>query len=140
MESASLVEMQWKVCPAKIYPQKALFGWVLIIVLGLMISTTSILLGICLTGVLIATQATFLFHSTFTITNEGLVAKYPFRKKQYKWEQVRRVAFMKDVCYMFSRKKPSNLDGWTGIAVLYGDNRDIVIEKIKSYLNKDVTV
>jgi hypothetical protein len=47
---------------------------------------------------------------------------------------------MKDVCYMFSRKKPSNLDGWTGIAVLYGDNRDIVIEKIKSYLNKDVTV
>ena len=138
MEEVSPVEMQWKICPAKMYPKKAFFGWTLILFVGLMISSTSILLGVCLTGVLIATQATFLFNSTFTISSKGLVAKYPFRKKQYNWEQVRRVAFFKDVCYLFSRKKPSNMDGWSGIAVIYGDNREDVVSVIKSHLGEDV--
>ena len=139
MEETAPIEMQWKICPAKMYPKKAVLGWFLILVFGFFISSTSIILGIGLTGVLIATQATFLFTSSFAINNDGLVAKYPIRKKQYAWEQVRRVKFFKDTCYLFRRKKPSNMDGWFGISVFYGDRRDEVVSAIKSHLRKDVT-
>jgi hypothetical protein len=120
------------------YPKKAFFGWILILFVGFLISTTSIVLGICLTAILIATQATFLFYSTFKIDDEGVFAKYPFRKKHYSWNQVKRVNFFKDVCYVFSRKKPSTLDGWSGIAVIYGDRREDVIARIKSHLQEGV--
>jgi hypothetical protein len=107
---------------------------------GFLISTTSIVLGICLTAILIATQATFLFYSTFTIDDEGVFAKYPFRKKHYSWNQVKRVNYFKDVCYVFSRRKPSSLDGWSGIAVIYGDRREDVIARIKSHVQEGVAV
>ena len=139
MDEAAKVEMRWTVCPAGMYPKKAAFGWLIILVVGLLISSTSIMLGICLTALLIGTQATFLFPTTFTIGEEGLNAKYPIRKKYYTWEKVRRAKFLKDVCYLFTRKKPSNLDGWSGIAVFYGDKRDEIITAIKSHLREDVT-
>ena len=138
MEETAQNALQWKICPAKMYPKKAIFGWSLILFVGFLISTTSLVLGICLTAILIATQATFLFYSTFTIDDDGVIAKYPFRKKHYAWDQVKRVAFFKDVCYLFSRKKPSNLDGWSGIAVIYGDRRGDVIARIKSHLREGV--
>ena len=134
MEEIAPIEMQWKVCPAKVYHKKAIFGWILIVVLGAFISSTSIILGILLTAVLVATQANFFFNSTFKINEEGLEAKYPFRTKKYTWKQVRRVKFFKDACYLFTRNKPSNLDGWSGIAVYYLDQRDRVVPAIKSHL------
>jgi hypothetical protein len=91
-------------------------------------------LGICLTAILIATQAVFFFTTTYTIDKKGLVAKFPIRKKQYTWEQIRRVKYFKEACFLFTRKKPSNMDGWTGITVMYGDKRDEVIRVIKSHL------
>jgi len=134
MEERAPIEMQWKSCPAKMYPKKAFLGWFIIALVGFFISTTSIVLGIGLTAILIATQATFLFTSSFAITCEGVVANYPIRKKQYAWEQVRRVKFFKDACLLFSRKKASKLDGWSGITLFYGENRDAVVSAIKSHL------
>jgi hypothetical protein len=134
MEETAQNALQWKICPAKMYPKKAVFGWILILVVGFLISTTSIVLGICLTAILIATQAVFFFTTTYTIDKKGLVAKFPIRKKQYTWEQIRRVKYFKEACFLFTRKKPSNMDGWTGITVMYGDKRDEVIRVIKSHL------
>lgn len=140
MEESAPIEMQWKSCPAKMYPKKAFLGWFIIIIVGFFISTTSVIMGIGLTAILIATQATFLFTSSFVITGEGVVAKYPIRKKQYTWEQIRRVKFFKDACFLFSRKKPSNMDGWSGMTLFYGDKRDAVVEAIKSHLLEGTTV
>ena len=134
MEEVAPVEMKWKVCPAMVYPKKAFFGWLLIVIVGFLISTTSLILGICLSAVLIATQANFLFSSTFTINELGVEAKYPISRKKYAWEQVQRVKFFKESCYLFTRKKPSNLDGWTGMAVFYHDQRDKIVPVIKSLL------
>jgi len=138
MEESTKTEMKWKICPAKMYPKKAVIGWVIIIGLGLAIASTNIILGLCLTAVLIATQATFLFPSTFSITDDGVIAIYPIRRKHYSWSQVRRVKFFKDVCYLFSRKKPSNLDGWSGMALFYEENREDVIQAIRDHLREGV--
>ena len=138
MEEAEPVVIRWKICPAKIFPKKAFFGWLVIIIVGFMISTTSLVLGLCLTAVLIATQATFLFSSTFSITEDGIVARYPLRKKEYTWKQIKRIKFFHDACYLFRRRKPSNLDGWSGIPVFYGENREAVIAAIQSHMSGDV--
>lgn len=134
MEEVAPVETKWKICPAMVYPKKAFFGWLLIVIVAFLISSTSLILGICLSAVLIATQANFLFSSTFTINEQGIEAKYPISRKKYTWEQVRRVKFFKDSCYLFTRKKPSNLDGWSGMSVLYLDQRDNIVPVIKSHL------
>jgi hypothetical protein len=138
MDENNLEDLQWRVSLAKIYPKKAVLGWSVILGVGVLISSTSILLGLGLTIVLIATQATFLFPSTFVISQRGLLANYPIRKKFYSWDQIRRASFFNDACYLFRRKKPSNLDGWTGLAVFYGDKRDEVVAAIKSHLREDV--
>ncbi len=131
-------EMKWKICPARTYRKKAVLGWLVILICFLLTITTNVILGICLTAILIATQANFLFSSTFTLNESGITAKYPLRTKKYSWVQVKRVKFFKDACYMFTRKKPSNLDGWSGMAVFYLEKRDKYVPVIKQHLGKDV--
>ena len=131
-------ELKWRVSLAKMYPKKAVLGWTIILVVGILISSTSILLGVGLTIVLIATQATFLFPSTFVIYQRGILANYPIRKKFYSWDHIRRALFFKDACYLSRRKKSSIFDGWTGLAVFYGDKREEVVDAIKSHLREGV--
>ncbi|MBT4583689.1 MAG: PH domain-containing protein [Phycisphaerae bacterium] len=129
-------EITWSVRPSKEHPKKAVFAWAIIVFFGAFITTTNLILGLCMIGVLVGTQATFLFTSRFMISEDGLKAKYPLRTKYYGWEQVKRAKFFNEACFLFSRKKPSNLDGWSGIAVMYGDNKDEIIKAIKSHLPK----
>jgi len=128
----------WRVCPAKLHRKKAAFAILADLGFGALVATNSLILGICMTGVLIATQATFLFSSKFTISKEGIKARYPVRTKYYNWDQIRRAKFFNEACYLFTRKKPSNLDGWSGLAVFYAENRDETIDAIKSRLKPDV--
>ena len=138
MEEMDPNEMQWKVCPAKLHPKKAVFAAIFILLVCALISTSGIVLGLCMAGVLFGTQAIFFFTTTYTIDDKGLVAKFPIRKKQYTWEQVRRVKFFKEACFLFTRKKPSNMDGWTGITVMYGDKQEEVVAAIKTHLSEGV--
>ncbi|MBC8202947.1 MAG: hypothetical protein H8E91_03875 [Planctomycetes bacterium] len=131
-------EIKWSVRPAKMHPKKAVFALLVDLGFGALIASNSLILGICMTAVLIGTQATFLFTSKFTISEAGVKAKYPARTKYYTWEQIRRAKFFKEACYLFTRKKPSNLDGWSGIAVFYGEDRDKIVAAIKSRLSSEV--
>lgn len=134
MEAKAPIEMQWKVCPAKLHPKKALWAALFIFAIGFAIASSGFVLGLALGAVLVGTQSIFFFTTTYTINAKGLFAKFPIRKKQYTWEQVRRVKFFKEACFLFTRTKPSNMDGWSGITVMYGDKQDEVIAAIKSHL------
>ena len=131
-------EISWSVRPASLHPKKAAFALFVDFGFGALIASNNILLGICMTAVLIGTQATFLLTSKFTLTDTGIKAKYPFRTKHYTWEQIRRAKFFKEACYLFTRKKPSNLDGWSGIAVFYGEDREGIESAIKARLGSEV--
>jgi len=131
-------EFKWSACPAKKHPRKAAFALLVDLGFGALIASNSLILGICMAGVLIATQATFLFTSRFSIDEEGICAKYPIRKKVYTWKQIRRAKFFNEACYLFTRKKPSNLDGWSGLTIFYGEDRDEIIRVVKSHLEPDI--
>jgi len=131
--------LKWSVRPASLHPKKAAFASSLIVIVGALMVTSDLLLGILAVCVLIATQATFFFPSTFSIDADGIRAKYPIQRKYYRWSQVRRVMFGKDSCCFFTRKKPSTLDGFSGLPVLYGAKRDEIEAVIKQYLPEKVT-
>ncbi|MDP7009237.1 MAG: hypothetical protein QGI78_06675 [Phycisphaerales bacterium] len=131
-------DVNWSVCPAKLRPKRAMLAWFVIVMVGLAIMGTSIGLGVCMAGVLIATQATFLFTTHYAITEDGLRAKYPLKTKFYTWKQIQRVKFFKEACFLFTRKKPSNLDGWSGMTVMYGDDRDRIVNAINAHLEGGV--
>ncbi len=133
-------EIKWTACPAKNHPRKAVFAWCIILLCGSLIITTNLVLGLCMIAVLVGTQSTFLFTTRFTISEDGLKAKYPLRTKFYTWEQIRRATFFKEACFLFSRKKPSNLDGWSGIAVFYGADQDKIVAAIKARLGTEVAI
>lgn len=138
MEAKEKTSIEWRVWPASFRPKQAISTWILIVVLGYVILDTDPITGVLLLGLFIASLSTFLFPSKFKIDNEGMTAKYPIRKKYYKWSQVRRAKFFDDACYLFTRKKPSNLDGWSGIAVFYGDQKDEIVASIKDHLQEGV--
>jgi len=137
-DKTPIEEITWSVRPANSHPKKAAFALLVDFGFGALIASNSLILGICMTGVLIGTQATLLLTSHFTISESGVKAKYPVRTKYYKWEQIRRAKFFKEACYLFTRKKPSNLDGWLGIAVFYGKDRDGIVTTIKARLGSEV--
>lgn len=138
MEDAAHIEKQWRVCPAKMQPKKAMCTWVVIIIIGAAVVSTDPIVGSVLMLLFIGSLSAFLFPTTYTIDEEGVRAHFPIRKKYYAWEQVRRVKFFNDACYLFTRKKPSILDGWSGVALFYGEGKSEIVSAIKSHLREDV--
>lgn len=138
MDDSYSNEFTWSVRPASLHPKKAVFAWVLIFVVGALMASVSLLLGICSVILLIATQATFLFPTRFSIDEVGLHAKYPIQKKRFKWTSVRRVMFGREGCCLFARKKASILDGFSGLPVFYGVCKEEVESAIKTYLPPEV--
>ena len=139
MEAKENTSIEWRVWPASLRPKQAISTWILIVVLGYVILDTDLITGVLLLGLFIASLSTFLFPSRFKIDDEGMTARYPIRKKYYKWSQVRRAKFFDEACYLFSRKKPSNLDGWSGIAVFYGNQKDEIVASVKAHLQEGVS-
>jgi hypothetical protein len=138
MEERAPFELQWKSCPASMHPIRAVFAWLVIIFVAIAIGSNSIILGIVLTATLIATQGTFLFPTKYFISEDGLRAKYLIRSKFYTWARIRRATFYKELCYVCTRKKPSNRDAWSGMSIFYGKKRDEVVSALKCHLAEDV--
>lgn len=138
MDDQPTPTLTWSVCPASLHPKKAVFAWGLIVVVGVLLLFTDLIFGIGAIVILIATQATFLFSTKFSINVDGLKAKYPIQRKHYQWSQVRRVLFGKEGCCFFTRKKSSRLDGFSGLPVFYGNQRNEIEQAIKIYLSDEV--
>lgn len=138
MESSDVATYSWTCNPSDIHPVKRVFAWGCVVLFGGSIIMSNVLLGVALTIVLIASIATFLFPSRFTIDDSGVTASYPLRKKFYEWSQIRRLKMFQHSAYMFKRKKPSNLDGWTGLTLFFNSDRDEIVKRLNHFLSEEV--
>ena len=138
MESSDAATYSWTCNPSAIHPVKRVFALGCIVLFGGSIIMSNVLLGVVLTAVLIASIATFLFPSTFSIDQSGITACYPLRKKYYQWSQIRRFKMFQHSAYMFKRKKPSNLDGWTGLALFFNADREEIVKRLNQFLSEEV--
>ena len=84
--------------------------------------------------VLIATLNRFYFRSRFAIDADGITARFPLRTRRFLWADTRRFVVDDNGGFLSPRAKRTRLDAWTGLHVLFGSQRDAVIERIRAHL------
>ncbi len=84
--------------------------------------------------VLVATLNRFYFRSRFDIDAEGITARFPLRTKRFRRADTRRFVVDANGGFLSPRAKPSRLDAWQGLHVLFGRQREPVIERIRAHL------
>ena len=86
--------------------------------------------------VLVAALNRFFFPSRFVIDDQGITARYFFRRQRLRWDDLRRFAHDRNGGYLSSRSRRSWLDAYRGLHILFGEKRDAVIEHIRDRLPK----
>src|SRR5262245_16098716 len=74
----------------------------------------------------------FFFPSRFAIDAEGITASYPLRRQRYRWSDLRRFVLDRNGGYLSSRGRRSALDAYSGMHLLFGANRQEVIDRIRA--------
>ncbi|MCZ6837409.1 MAG: hypothetical protein O7G85_16660 [Planctomycetota bacterium] len=85
-------------------------------------------------GVLLASLNRFFFPSRFTIDEEGISANYPLRNMRLPWTHLKRFVHDANGGYLSTRARPSRMDGFKGMHIIFDLQRDTIIEKINRHL------
>ncbi|MDY7110180.1 MAG: hypothetical protein SYC29_16235 [Planctomycetota bacterium] len=80
----------------------------------------------------------FFFPSRFVIDAEGITASYPVRRLRLRWDELRRFAHGRSAAFLSTRARPSWWDGRRGMLVLFGAEREAVIDRIRAHLPEGV--
>lgn len=87
--------------------------------------------------VLLASLNRFYFPSRFRIDRDGIQARYPLRRQQFRWSDVRHFVVDAHGGYLSTRARRSWLDAYRGLHVLFGHERRNVIEHIRAHLPRE---
>lgn len=77
----------------------------------------------------------FYFPSRFCIDDDGITARFPLTTRRLSWSQVRRFVRDERGGYLSTRGRRSWLDAYGGLHVLFGDDREAVVERIRERLD-----
>ncbi len=89
--------------------------------------------------VLLATLNRFFFPSRFVISTDGITARYLLRTQRIRWNDIRRFVQDDRGGYISTRAKRSWLDAYRGMHILFGTQREAVIERIRARLSDGAT-
>ncbi len=89
--------------------------------------------------VLLAALSRFFFPSRFMIDADGITARYLLRSQQLRWDDIRRFVQDDRGGYISTRAKRSWLDAYRGMHILFGTQREAVIERIRARLSDGAT-
>jgi len=76
----------------------------------------------------------FFLPSRFSVDHEGITANHPLRSRRLRWTDVRRFVHDGRGGYLSTMARPSRLDAWRGMHILFGDQRQGVIDQIHGRL------
>ncbi len=82
-------------------------------------------------GLLVVSLNRFFFPSSFTIDEEGITAQYPLRRLRLRWIDVRRFVHDRNGGYLSTRARPSRLDAYRGMHLLFGEQREAIVQCIQ---------
>jgi hypothetical protein len=89
-------------------------------------------------GFLLLALNRFFFPSRFVIDAEGITASYPVRRLRLRWDELRRFVHGRSGAFLSTRARPSWWDGHRGMLVLFGNEREAVIDRIRARLPEGV--
>lgn len=129
---------RWRAHPAREHAGKAL-------VAALLVGAIAVLAGLLMDSVwwgcgaflaMLAALNRFFLPTGFAIDDEGITARYPFRRQRFRWSDLRRFAVDDHGGYLSTRARRSWLDAYRGMHVLFGAQRDAVVERIRRQLRE----
>lgn len=126
-------ELTWSAHPARERIRSSLLAAAVILSVSLIIYISFRSVGWSLLSftLLIASLNRFFFPSRYTIDPEGITARYPLRSLRYSWKHIRRFQHDRNGGYLSTRRSPSRFDAYRGMHILFGDEPEVVIRRIR---------
>jgi len=127
----------WSAHPARERRGAALAGLAIVVAFAaaVWVAFGSVTWAVFSVVVLVGALNRFYFRSRFDIDADGITARFPLRTKRCLWADVRRFVVDANGGFLSPRARRSRLDAWQGLHVLFGSQRDPVIERIRAHLS-----
>lgn len=134
--ASSTAEFTWHAHPAGERVGAAVLGIVVILALAaaILVSFQSVAWSGLAVVFLVVSLNRFYFRSRFVIDSEGITARFPLRTQRLRWSDVQRFAVDGHGGYLSTRAVRSWLDAYRGLHLLFGRQRDAVIERVRGHL------
>ena len=127
--------LSWRAHPARERPVAALLA---VGVIGATVlacaALASIVWGLLAAVVLVVSLNRFFWPSRFTIDQDGVMARYAFRRQTLHWSEVRRFCHDRYGIYLSTRSRRSRLDPYRGMHLLFGSSRQQVLRVVEARL------
>lgn len=78
----------------------------------------------------------FFFPSRFTIDDEGITGRYPLRTLRRHWADLHRFVTDRHGGFLSTRPRPSRLDVFSGMHLLFGVDREAAVQRIREHLRE----
>ncbi len=125
----------WRAHPARQRPAAATFAAGVIVAMAAACALAANAWWAALAVVLLVVPLKgFFFPSRFTIDRQGVTARYLLRTRRYVWSEIRRFCHDRHGVYLSTRSRPSRLDAYRGMHLLFGSSREEVLRRIRERL------
>jgi hypothetical protein len=131
--------LEWRVHPAR---ERAAAASVAVAVMAAMACLSAMLMQSIGWGLLaFAVQAfalrRFLLPSDFRVDARGVTACNGWQTQRYRWSEIRRFLCDAQGGYLSTRRRRSLLDLFRGMHLIFGENRDAVVTRIREHLRAE---
>ena len=131
--------LAWRVHPARERPVAACAA---LVVIAAMAWLSADLMehagwGVFAAVVLLVALQRFFVPSEYCVDAEGVTVRLPWTTQRYRWEAVRRFVHGERGGFLSSRSRPSALDAFRGMPLLFGRRREEVIACIRRHLPEE---
>jgi hypothetical protein len=130
--------LRWRVHPAAERPVALACALGVIAVFGWLANEwmESWVWGLFAAGLMIGLLSRFFFPSEYQVDAEGVAARHGLTRQRLRWGQIRRFAHDARGGYVSPRSRPTALDAFRGVHLLFDRNGSAVVERIECELAK----
>lgn len=131
----------WKAHPARSNPLRGAMALLVVLAAGwgvqawVALPGWSIAAGCTAALLLFLNLNRFFLPSRFEMDDEGITARYALSSRRFLWKDVRRFAHDDDGGILTTRRRPSRLDPWKGLHLLFDGRGATLIPRIKGHLD-----
>ena len=144
LEQATSPVLSWQVHPARERWKAALLAAAVIAIAAWLVAELmeQPAWGLFAAAVLVVGCNRFFFPTTYELTTDGIIARYPLKTIRYQWPELRRFVYDQTGGFLSPRARRSFLDEYRGMSLLFGrgDNAALIIQEIRSRMPKEAIV
>lgn len=122
-------ELTWTAWPARERPMAALVLIAAAVVLGMLVGrgTSDRVLGIAAPAFVLASLSSFLFPTTYRLTDESVEVRSLGVSRTRPWSEMRRMTVDRTGVFLSPFEQKNWLEAYRGLRLLFGGNRDQVV-------------